>query len=137
MLSRQEIRVRFWERGVEPDPVFGPARAAPSWPPSLKGLVDRRVRAVCDGGSLDIEWPEGGEVCADRRGRGPVRATGVYACAAWGKRFRNANAALLGPVTDRSLSNDPEGSRRPSRRLREGLGEVEDRTTAGSRPARP
>jgi diaminopimelate epimerase len=28
----------------------------------LKGLADRRVRVVCDGGVLDIEWPEGGNV---------------------------------------------------------------------------
>ena len=28
----------------------------------LKGLVDRKVRLVCDGGTLEAEWPEGGDV---------------------------------------------------------------------------
>jgi diaminopimelate epimerase len=26
----------------------------------LAGRVERRVTAVCDGGELEIEWPEGG-----------------------------------------------------------------------------
>jgi diaminopimelate epimerase len=28
----------------------------------LHGTVDRSVRVVCDGGVLDVEWPEGGNV---------------------------------------------------------------------------
>jgi diaminopimelate epimerase len=60
--SRQEIRVRFWERGVGPTLSSGTGSGCAFLAAVLKGLVDRRVRAVCDGGSLEIEWPEGGEV---------------------------------------------------------------------------
>jgi diaminopimelate epimerase len=28
----------------------------------LLGRADRRVRVRCDGGALDVEWPEGGSV---------------------------------------------------------------------------
>jgi diaminopimelate epimerase len=28
----------------------------------LKGLTGRHVRVVCDGGALDVEWPERGRV---------------------------------------------------------------------------
>src|SRR5260221_295957 len=28
----------------------------------VKGVADRRLRVVCDGGTLDVEWPEGGHV---------------------------------------------------------------------------
>lgn len=62
VLSRQEIRVRFWERGVGPTLASGTGSASAFVAAVLKGLVDRRVHAVCDGGTLEIEWPEGGEV---------------------------------------------------------------------------
>jgi diaminopimelate epimerase len=28
----------------------------------LNGFVDRRVRVVCDGGVLEVDWPEGGHL---------------------------------------------------------------------------
>jgi diaminopimelate epimerase len=62
VLSRGEIRVRFWERGVGPTLASGTGSGSAFVAAVLKGLVDRSVRAVCDGGVLDIEWPEGGEV---------------------------------------------------------------------------
>jgi diaminopimelate epimerase len=62
VLRRDEIRVRFWERGVGPTLASGTGSGSAFVAAVLKGLVDRRVRAVCDGGTLEIEWPEGGEV---------------------------------------------------------------------------
>jgi diaminopimelate epimerase len=60
--NRGEIRVRFWERGVGPTLASGTGSGCAFVAAVLKGLVDRNVRAVCDGGVLEIEWPEGGEV---------------------------------------------------------------------------
>lgn len=66
VVGRDELRVRFWERGVGPTKASGTGSAGAFVAAVLKGLVDRRVRAVCDGGVLELEWPEGG----------PVRQTG-------------------------------------------------------------
>jgi diaminopimelate epimerase len=59
-LSRDRLRVRFWERGVGPTRASGTGSSAASVAAMLAGRVDRRVTAVCDGGDLEIEWPEGG-----------------------------------------------------------------------------
>lgn len=60
--SRQEIRVRLWERGVGPTRSSGTCSAAAAVAAILLGKVDRKLRAVCDGGVLEVEWPEGGEI---------------------------------------------------------------------------
>jgi diaminopimelate epimerase len=57
-----EIRVRFWERGVGYTTASGTGSASAAVAAVLTGRVGRRVRAVCDGGVLEIEWPEGGPV---------------------------------------------------------------------------
>jgi diaminopimelate epimerase len=62
VLSRTELRVRFWERGVGYTRASGTGAASAAVAAMLKGLVDRRVRVVCDGGPLDIAWPEGANV---------------------------------------------------------------------------
>jgi diaminopimelate epimerase len=62
VLGRSEIRARFWERGVGPTQASGTGSASAAVAGILKGLTDRRVRVVCDGGVLEMEWPEGGEV---------------------------------------------------------------------------
>lgn len=62
VVSRAEIRVRFWERGVGPTESSGTGSASAFVAAVLKGLVERRGRAVCDGGTLEMEWPEGGSV---------------------------------------------------------------------------
>jgi diaminopimelate epimerase len=62
VVSRDELRVRFWERGVGPTQSSGTGSASAFVAAVIKGLVDRRARAMCDGGTLAIEWPEGGEV---------------------------------------------------------------------------
>jgi diaminopimelate epimerase len=62
ILSRSEIRVRFWERGVGPTQASGTGSASAVVASILNGLVGRRVRVVCDGGVLEVDWPEGGHL---------------------------------------------------------------------------
>ncbi|MFI5007305.1 MAG: diaminopimelate epimerase [Solirubrobacterales bacterium] len=62
ILSRSEIRVRFWERGVGPTQSSGTGSASAVVASILNGFVDRRVRVVCDGGVLEVDWPEGGHL---------------------------------------------------------------------------
>lgn len=59
VLSREEIRVRFWERGVGPTQASGTGSASAVVASILGGRTGRRVRAICDGGTLEVEWPEG------------------------------------------------------------------------------
>lgn len=60
--SRGELRVRFWERGVGYTRASGTGAASAAVAAIIGGKADRSVRVVCDGGSLDVEWPEGGPV---------------------------------------------------------------------------
>jgi len=60
--SRGELRVRFWERGVGPTSASGTGAASAAVAAMLHGFVDRAVRVVCDGGVLEVAWPEGGSV---------------------------------------------------------------------------
>ena len=62
VVSREEIRVRFWERGVGYTQSSGTGSAGAVVASIVAGRTDRRVRAVCDGGTLEIEWPEGGSL---------------------------------------------------------------------------
>jgi diaminopimelate epimerase len=62
VLSPSEMRVRFWERGVGPTLASGTGSASAVVAAILTGRTGRKVRAVCDGGTLDVEWPEGGSV---------------------------------------------------------------------------
>jgi diaminopimelate epimerase len=57
-----EIRVRFWERGVGPTEASGTGSASAVVASILTGRTGREVRAVCDGGVLEVSWPEGGSV---------------------------------------------------------------------------
>jgi diaminopimelate epimerase len=60
--SRSELRVRFWERGVGYTRASGTGSASAAVAAIVKGVVDRRLHVVCDGGTLEVEWPEGGHV---------------------------------------------------------------------------
>ena len=60
--ARDALRVRFWERGVGPTRASGTGAASAVVAAILKGLTQRHVRVECDGGTLDVEWPEGGDV---------------------------------------------------------------------------
>ncbi len=61
-VARDEIRVRFWERGVGPTQSSGTGAASAAVAAILNGRADRKLRVVCDGGVLEVEWPEGGHV---------------------------------------------------------------------------
>jgi diaminopimelate epimerase len=62
VVSRSEIRVRFWERGVGYTMASGTGSASAVVASILTGRTGRSVRAVCDGGTLEVEWPDGGSV---------------------------------------------------------------------------
>lgn len=62
VLSRKEIEVLFWERGVGETLASGTGSAAAAASAMLKGLVDRTVTVKTALGSLRVEWPEGGEL---------------------------------------------------------------------------
>jgi len=62
VVSRGEIRVRFWERGVGYTTASGTGAASAAVASMLNDFTDRAVRVVCDGGVLEVEWPEGGSV---------------------------------------------------------------------------
>ena len=62
VVGRDEIRVRFWERGVGYTQASGTGSASAVVASIVTGRTDRRVRAVCDGGTLEIDWPEGGSL---------------------------------------------------------------------------
>ncbi len=62
VVSRSELRVRFWERGVGPTRSSGTGSAGAFVAAVLRGECDRRARVVCDGGALDVDWPEHGAV---------------------------------------------------------------------------
>jgi diaminopimelate epimerase len=62
LVSPSEIRVRFWERGVGYTMASGTGSASAVVASIVTGRTGRRVKAVCDGGTLEVEWPEGGSV---------------------------------------------------------------------------
>lgn len=62
VVGRDEIEVRFWERGVGETLASGTGSAAAAVASMLKGLTDRKVRVRTALGELTVEWPEGGEV---------------------------------------------------------------------------
>jgi diaminopimelate epimerase len=62
VVSRDRLRVRFWERGVGYTRASGTGAASAAVAAMLKGLADRRVTVECDGGILEVAWPEGAHV---------------------------------------------------------------------------
>ena len=61
-ISRHELRVRFWERGVGYTRASGTGAASAAVASILNDRVDRDVRVLCDGGVLEVSWPLGGTV---------------------------------------------------------------------------
>jgi len=68
ILDRGAVRARVWERGAGVTLACGSGACAIVAAGVRRGLLDRRVRVILDGGALDIEWPEGAGV----RMTGPV-----------------------------------------------------------------
>jgi diaminopimelate epimerase len=76
VISREEIAVRFWERGVGHTLSSGTGACAAAVASILDGQTERRVRVQTQAGSLLVAWPENGEVILT----GPVEriAQGTY-----------------------------------------------------------
>lgn len=62
IIGYKELRVRFWERGVGLTRASGTGAASAAVAAVLKGSGDRHTRVVCDGGTLEVDWAEGGPV---------------------------------------------------------------------------
>ncbi len=62
VISRREIEVRFWERGVGETASSGTGSCGAAVASILNGRTDRTVRVQTSAGSLLITWPEDGEV---------------------------------------------------------------------------
>ncbi len=60
VLSRQELRVRFWERGVGVTLASGTGSASALVASVLTGRTEREVTVHCAGGDLHESWAEGG-----------------------------------------------------------------------------
>jgi diaminopimelate epimerase len=76
VISRKEIAVRFWERGVGQTMSSGTGACAATVACILGGRTERQVRVQTPGGSLLVAWPENGEIILT----GPVEriAQGTY-----------------------------------------------------------
>jgi len=62
VLDRHSIRMRVWERGTGVTLACGSGACAAVVAGVRKGLVEREVRVILDGGPLDLEWRENGHV---------------------------------------------------------------------------
>ena len=58
VLDKARIRMRVWERGVGITLACGTGACATAVAAMRRGLTDRKVELVLDGGSLHIEWRE-------------------------------------------------------------------------------
>lgn len=68
VLSRRELRVRFWERGVGVTLASGTGSASALVASVLNGLTEREVTVHCAGGDLWERWEEDGPLMQ----KGPV-----------------------------------------------------------------
>jgi diaminopimelate epimerase len=62
VIDRGRIRMRVWERGAGETMACGTGASAAAVAANLKGLADRRVAVVLNGGELVIEWKEDNHV---------------------------------------------------------------------------
>jgi diaminopimelate epimerase len=80
VISRKEIAVRFWERGVGHTMSSGTGSCAATVASILNGLTARQVRVRTEAGLLQVAWPENGEILLT----GPVERVGqgtyTYGC---------------------------------------------------------
>jgi len=78
VISRKEIEVCFWERGVGPTMSSGTGSCAATVASILNGLTGRQVRVQTEAGSLLVEWPEHGEVVLTGSAQGIARGAYNY-----------------------------------------------------------
>jgi len=76
VISRREIEVRYWERGVGQTASSGTGSCGAVVASILNGYTSRRVGVRTVAGMLGVEWPEGGEVMLT--GPAELIAHGVY-----------------------------------------------------------
>lgn len=62
VVSREEIEVRFWERGVGHTMSSGTGSCAAAVASVLNDYTDRQVRVRTQAGVLEVAWPESGEI---------------------------------------------------------------------------
>jgi diaminopimelate epimerase len=62
LVSNHEIEVRFWERGVGHTMSSGTGSCAAAVAAILNGLTERQVQVSTEAGTLQVAWPEEGEV---------------------------------------------------------------------------
>ena len=62
VIDRGRIRLRVWERGAGITLACGSGACATAVAAVRRGLADRRVELIMDGGSLTAEWRDGGHV---------------------------------------------------------------------------
>ncbi len=62
ILGEGRIRARFWERGVGYTRASGTGAASALVAAVVSGRSGRRAAVLCDGGTLEVDWPEGGHV---------------------------------------------------------------------------
>ena len=62
VISRREIEVRVWERGVGETLACGTGACAVAVAAQLLGYVDKKVDIKLPGGTLEVEWDGEGEV---------------------------------------------------------------------------
>jgi diaminopimelate epimerase len=62
IIDRNEIEVRFWERGCGETLASGTGSCGAALASMLNGLTDKNVRVLTPGGTLMVEWREDGTV---------------------------------------------------------------------------
>ena len=62
LVSAQAIEVRFWERGVGHTLSSGTGSCAAAVTAILNGLTEHRVQVQTEAGTLEVEWPQDGDV---------------------------------------------------------------------------
>jgi diaminopimelate epimerase len=84
VLSRREIEVRFWERGVGETASSGTGSSAAAVAAALNELTGRKVQVKARGGTLEVNWGGSGSVYLI----GPARVVSSGCC-----EYRESSAA--------------------------------------------
>jgi diaminopimelate epimerase len=62
VLDRGRLRMRVWERGVGITQACGSGACAAAVAAIRRGLTERKVQVILDGGVLNLEWRDDGHV---------------------------------------------------------------------------
>ena len=62
LLSPKRLRLRVWERGAGITPACGTGACAAAVAAHRRGLAERKIEVIADGGALEIEWRGDGHV---------------------------------------------------------------------------